>query len=126
MRKIRKEIAERAADTACKICDSDCMASYDCPKKAASPWPLFGKETVCPLAKYDVSEKPKTDNPFGPRISLEDLFYVCANCKHANVIESEDTWEIERERTFETVCIDCPVQMCRDNILEARAEAAMS
>lgn len=123
---MKELIATRAKETACKLCDSDCIASYDCPKKAASRLPLVGTETVCPLAKYDVPKNTKPINPFANQVTLEDLFYVCRNCEHVNNLDEEKDWERDRERVFETVCIDCPIQACRENILETRAEAAMS
>lgn len=118
--------AARARETACKLCDSTCIASYDCSKKSRSLLPLVGKEAVCPLAKYDVPKKPEKDSIFGPSITMEDLFYACADCKHAKVFAEGGKWVLNRDGCYEDACIDCPVQMCRDNILECIAEAAMS
>ena len=126
MKDVKKLISERAYETACKVCSPNCIAPYDCPKKNAETaiLPPVGTETVCPLAKYNAPAEIK--DPFKNCISLEDLFYVCRNCEHVNNLDKENDWEINREKVFETVCIDCPVQMCRENILETRAEAAMS
>ena len=122
----KKLFATRARETACKLCGSTCIASYDCPKKSRSLLPLVGKEAVCPLAKYDVPEAPARDSIFGPSVTMEDLFYACADCKHAKVFAEGDEWVLDRESSYEAACIDCPVQMCRDNIHECMAEAAMS
>lgn len=124
-KEMKKLVEEKAYETACKVCSPNCIASYDCPKKAtAGLLPPAGTETVCPLAKYDAPAEVK--DPFKDHISLEDLFYACRNCEHVNNLDEEKNWERDREKVFETVCIDCPIQMCRENILEARAEAAMS
>lgn len=124
--KTKKLFAARARETACKLCNSTCIASYECSKKTKSLLPLIGKETVCPLAKYDVPEAPVRDSIFGPSITMDDLFYACADCKHAKVFAEGDEWVLDRDASYEDACIDCPVQICRDNILECMAEAAMS
>lgn len=115
---------------ACKVCNSGCIAGFECGKSKAD-WgrlPLFGSNTVCPLQKYEVehTDKGKTlierlrNTP-----ELEELDLLCQHCDFRD--KSKDTPEtFSLESCFVSHCMDCPVESCRENIEETIAEARMS
>ena len=94
------------------------------------PLPLIGKNTVCPLAKYNVEhEKPKRSERTGFILrddpTMDELAALCQYCDFRDASKDTDE-EIDLESCYFTHCMDCPVQHVRDNILECAAEAAMS
>lgn len=117
---------------ACKVCTNECLASYDCGKEKTHmgrPLPLVGTNETCPLAKFDVEHQSRKSDKTGFILrddpTLEELTALCEHCDFRN--NSKDTGnEISLESCFFSHCIDCPVQSCRDGILECAAEAAMS
>lgn len=119
---IKKELQAAA----CKVCTSGCIASFDCGKTKSDfgAIPLFGANTVCPLEKFNVDhDKEKTDR--AGRLGLDDLYLLCKYCEHRD--SSNDTeHSISTARCFESHCMDCPVQSCRENMQEGLAEGAMS
>lgn len=115
---------------ACKVCNSGCIASFNCGKSKSEfgTVPLFGSNTVCPLEKYEIehsTEKRSLEERLMSHPDLDDLFLLCKYCEHRDTSnDAEDT--IFTANCFESHCIDCPVQSCRENIEEAMAEGAMS
>lgn len=128
--KPNKIISEQLLAAASKVCTSGCIACFECGKSKSSFSHLspFGTNKICPLGKYDVKhdDSPKDfieslrNNP-----DLDDLFVLCKHCEHRDQPKDEDD-ELSLESCFETYCMDCPVQMCRETIQECAAEAAMS
>jgi hypothetical protein len=54
------------------------------------------------------------------------LASLCAKCEHATVVEASDGRGLELDRSEEayyTHCLDCPVQMCREGMMDSMAEA---
>lgn len=98
------------------------MAGFDCGKKRDfNPIPLIGTNTVCPLAKFRVHASDEIND--WPTIA--ELDYLCEVCEHRD--KSSDTKdEFSLASCFESHCIDCPVESCRENIQECMAEAALS
>ena len=115
---------------ACKVCTPGCIASFNCGKSKSEfgTVPLFGTNTVCPLEKYGIEhpeEKRRLEERLMHSPDLDDLFVLCKHCEHRDA--SNDTPNvISTANCFETHCMDCPVQSCRENILECMAEGAMS
>ena len=129
------KIKEKAGKAARKICISGCFAGYTSCKKPqhvaksnlVAPISLIGENTICPLQKYDVPYSlPK---PFWEGLesqpTLDDCFWICANCDHGAVHQKEKDLVLDRPG-WDTICIDCPVELTRDSIEECLAEARMS
>lgn len=117
-----------------KICTNHCIASFECgkTKAAAGNLPLCGTNTVCPLQEYDVQhsnsmrlEKKDILSWWQNEPTLDELDTLCQYCTHRDKSNDTDT-TFSTESCFVTHCIDCPVQMYRENIEEATAEAMMS
>lgn len=134
MRRIRRksmtnntELQAQATVAAKKVCVNDCPAAYPTCMKCKKVIPLVGKENICPLAKYNVPQErnPKPWHEIGAAevMSYGDSFALCACCEYGKL--SKDETEVTR-MGFCEVCIDCPVNMCEDNLEEAEAEARMS
>lgn len=124
--RIKKAASLNARSIACKLCDEDCYAGYECNKEHRVAFDLMGKGTVCPLAKYKVP-KITTPRTFADTfVTLEDLSILCANCEHADIEAEDGDFVLSLDRCFDTHCIDCPVQSMREGIQENAAEAAMS
>lgn len=95
---------------------------------------LFGKGTVCPLAKYEIPDtdhrKPIEINAKEHHLSEDELFWLCAHCERSEIFsETEDGEEyltLDKEASFRDYCIDCPVQSYIDAVQERAAEARMS
>lgn len=130
----RQHIEGLAKVGAKKICQGKCTAGFVCGHEGKAPvaanMPLFGKETTCPLAQYNIG--PDTDpRPWYERKaeemepSDEEMFALCAMCEHSDVTATGDEYLLTRT-SLEHFCVDCPVKTIEDNIAEARAEAAMS
>ena len=113
-----------------KVCTPGCIASFACGKSKSEfgTIPLFGSNTVCPLAKYGIEhseERLSLEERLCLSPDLSDLYLLCKHCEHRDT--SRDTPDtISTANCFETHCMDCPVQSCRENIQEARVEGAMS
>ena len=122
---IKKELQVAA----CKVCTTGCIASFNCgkTKSAFRTIPLFGSNTVCPMEKFNVDHsKEKTDwvERLENQLDLDDLYLLCKYCEHRD--KSNDTENtISTANCFESHCMDCPVQSCRENIQECMAEGAM-
>ena len=101
--------ADSAKETGEYICRQQCLRK-DC--------------NGCPIAQY------KTNNaaiPNEPNEIMEGMFAVCAMCDHSGAVRKDDCYELTRtDRTYESVCLDCPLQMARDALQENLAEARMS
>lgn len=128
--KTNNSIKNELIAAARKVCDSECIACYECGKSKTigRTLPLIGKNTVCPLQKYNIehNDGPKS---FLERLqndaTLEDLDFLCEYCEHRD--KSKDTPEsFSIGNCYMTHCLDCPVQMYRDGIEECAAEARMS
>ena len=116
--------AKEAASHIC--CGEMCPRAYNCGIKKKYTLPLFGTNTTCPISRYNLPKEryvPKDvlDSIIN-RVELEDLYEICANCEHAEIKDGY----IERDKCFESHCIDCPVYICEEGILETIAEASMS
>ena len=125
------DYSTRAAAAAKKVCSENCIAQYaNCVKprtemaqqimRGMPPCPGV-QHGECPLAKYCVScskEMAKTEVHSSMAVTDSDLFALCANCKHAELVLDGAMAGINRI-DFNSACLDCPVQMC----LEARQEA---
>ena len=127
---MRKELNTQLLAAACKVCTSGCIASYECGKSKAlaKSIPLFGKNNICPLAKYEVEHKDD-EKDFMAILANDptpdDLFVLCKHCEHRDA--SQDTSDIICFAScYEEYCLDCPVQSCREAIQECMAEAQMS
>ncbi len=109
-----------------KICGHGCINGFSCTHQHSSRIPLFGQGTVCPLEKYNVTDKD-ANVPWFERKSVTDmeLTALCARCEHAMVKASEKELSVER-KDFARYCIDCPVQSVRETMDEAAAEARRS
>lgn len=122
-------IARNAIQAAQHFCCERCFADYPCgkDKKPTAVLPLFGANNECPLAKYNVPLwKPKDFFDCRGEATENELFWLCANCKHCSVSRDGDDIVTDKGACFATICIDCPVQSMLDNIQECAAEAAMS
>ena len=128
--KTNKIIQKQLIAAASKVCTSGCIACFECGKSKSSfnHLPPFGTNKICLLEKYGVEhdDSPKDiieslkNNP-----DLDDLYILCKHCEHRDSSKDKDN-ELSIESCFETHCMDCPVQMCRETIQECTAEAMMS
>lgn len=122
-----------AQEFAKAVCgQGQCVCAYDCghsnKPEFVQSLHLLGKETTCPLAKYNVI--PDTRSFWermmageAVKLSVDDCWQFCSkHCEHAET--SEDG--IVRLKNYESVCIDCPVNMVRETLSENAAEARMS
>lgn len=129
-------IQEKAEEAAKKICARGCLAGYESCKKPQHAKEdgepnigisLNAPDIGCPLAKYEIPDAPVKS--FFERIGSEpnrnDCFYLCMNCEHAATEVMDERMSVYWPN-FERSCIDCPVQMIREIISEAEAEAAMA
>lgn len=120
--------ARTAKEFASAVCgNGPCVCGYDCGhsnKIESATLPLVGKETVCPLAKYHVKQDSRT---FYERMRAGDVFEItekdcwnfCAkHCEHAEVSTTNGEATIHL-KDFDSACIDCPVQMARESLIEA-------
>lgn len=106
-----------------------CLCAYDCGHRNKPDFVrelnLMGKETTCPLAKYHVKPDPRTfwerlESGDTTEVTVADCWNFCANhCEHA-VTEANGT---TRLADYETVCIDCPVNMARESISLSESES---
>lgn len=121
---------KKLISAASKVCTRGCIASFNCGKSKSEfgTVPLFGANTVCPLEKYGIEhseEKKSLEERLRNSPDLNDLYILCKHCEHRD--SSNDTKDtISTANCFESHCIDCPVQSCRENIMECMAEGAMS
>lgn len=121
-----------AISCATKLCGrGNCTCAYSCNHENKMPinLGLVGPVTTCPLEKYNISPVKDT-RPWWqiPREETEpsndELFAVCAECEHGEVIEDGEYYTIEPHNY--RICLDCPVRMYIDGRNEAEAEARMS
>lgn len=112
-----------------KICgEGECRAPFPCGhSNRIGGLPPITEVTVCPLAKYNV-EPSRDTRPWYERpreeteVTHADLFAICAMCEHSEVKTQDGKTVVELVR-FDKVCIDCPVQACKEHMDEAAAEA---
>ena len=124
------DLKKMAQSGACQICKHGCIASYDCGHdgKEDLHLGLYGKNTVCPLAKYDCKPDGARKHPgFSWTIepTQDELFALCYECEHSRTTDTATKYSYDNEGCFETHCIDCPVYMTQERLYEAMAEAAM-
>ena len=120
MEKYKKE----AVKTAQKLCNSDCVSGVDCGLEHNPRTSLIDDTFVCPLQKYQVTNRTTPDPFSGNRLTETDIFFLCADCENGEVTETPNEEVVGP--IDETKCLDCPVGMAWEAILEADAEAAMS
>jgi hypothetical protein len=117
---------------ATKVCGyGECICGYNgCNhSNRMSSLPTIGNDTCCPMEKYNITPQKNRLISMDSILDDTDLFLLCANCDYAKVVETNNGEELELERTdeeYQAHCMDCPVQMCRDNMVETMAEAMMS
>lgn len=121
---------QQAIEAAKKVCTSGCIACFECGKSKSNFGSIsrFGNNEICPLAKYDVEHKDDREGFLESLLNnpdLDDLFILCKHCDHRDSSDDKEN-DISISSCYETHCMDCPVQMCRENIQECAAEAAMS
>ena len=133
--KVFGETAEKAAKQVCGR--GECFCAYECghSNKAGngkSCVPTVGEDTVCPIAKYNVTPDTRT---FEERLATHEqdvdmngLFALCACCEHSDGAEKvRDCYVLNRTtECYMNHCLDCPVNMTRECMEEGCAEAAMS
>ena len=121
---------ETAQEFAKVVCGrGQCVCAYDCghanKSKLAQGLHLLGKETTCPLAKYNVI--PDTRSFWermmageAVKLSVNDCWQFCSKyCKHAETSEKGTV----HLNDYEEVCVDCPVNMARESISLGDAES---
>ena len=129
---------EEAKVAAQQICGcGECFGNYDCghPNNISKRINMrkLSEDTTCPIAHYEV--KPDT-RPFHERLMAGEkpldergIFALCACCEHSNGVKEagEDTVELDLdESAYEKHCMDCPVHMAYECMMENLAEAMMS
>lgn len=118
-------ISKKAEAAAALVCCAGCFAGYEtCEKEqhteVAQRLELVGTNPTCPLHKYNVPfNKPEF---LGPRPTLDDGFWLCANCEHGELAEEGSDMVVNRVKLIQ-VCVDCPVKFVEENIQECLAEA---
>ena len=128
----KKNTKKTAEQVAALICGrGQCVCAYNCGHSNKAPWAangkLIGTETVCPLARYNVTPdtRPWFSIPADERqqLTLNDCWDFCAEkCEHAVVNPDGSIFF----KDFEAACLDCPVKGVIDAITESNAEARMS
>lgn len=121
-----------AASAAKKICGcGECLCAYQCNHENHSDHPVsaIGKDTTCPLAKYNITPEPKSLGPAWLRKSRSELepsyaelAAVCAKCEFSKMKNGE----VLRDDCFYDHCLDCPVYMTEESMQETAAEARSS
>lgn len=131
---IKEMFREEAENVAKRVCgEGECFGRFQCGHSNRVDIGLTpcGKDTVCPLARYNVTP---TETSFVERLRMgikplesEDLFSLCACCEYGNAAIDGDYVVLNRtDEDYEKHCLDCPVHMVQECILENEAEAMMS
>lgn len=132
----KNKIHELAMNGATKLCNCEaCFVPFPCERKkwhprqgSISSLTPIGNDTECRLKAYPVKEDTNK-KPWYERkrteyeITYDELAAICAECSYARVAGKEI---IRSDQDYYNHCLDCPVQMTREAMDEASAEAANS
>lgn len=126
---------ELAISGAKKLCGlGTCISGFPCGHEKhnlVKPARLMSAAPECPLAKYNIQTE-HDPRPWWERNrsecepSEEELFAICALCGNGDVTELAGGEYLELERKDIHYCLDCPVEMTREEMAEISAEARMS
>ena len=120
------EEAKKVAQIVCG--QGQCMCGYyKCGHSNCLPLDFrIGNDTVCPLAKYEakVDTTPWWEH-MGDQVTLDGLFAICACCDYATTKQDVEGMVVHYN-DLHNHCLDCPVHMARENLMESIAEAGCS
>lgn len=129
-KEMKAKFTALAKSGAQKICGMNrCLTDFDCDHvnhDTLSIPPAGEADHVCPLAHYGVEPsgdaRPQPERAYEETTPSDDeLFALCACCKHAALKSKNGEYWVERTDFFES-CVSCPVMACEDSILKCRAE----
>lgn len=125
-----EKIHEHLVNSARKVCTPGCIAGFECgkSKEYKGSLPLCGTNKICPLQKYEIKHDDRPQDlltRLSNEPSLQELDLLCEFCEHRDKTADTDK-EFSLESCFVSHCIDCPVESCREGIMEVYAEAQMS
>ena len=123
---IFEEEAKKTAQAVCG-CGQCFCGYYNCGHPNVQPIAIqLGKDIVCPIAHYGAKYDPTPwYERMGDDITLDGLFAVCACCNHTVVTQVGEEMVITYTG-LEEHCLDCPIHIAKENIMESMAEAGCS